>query len=252
MNQTNAIFIILITIISCKVIPHKIKYQNMIHINPVFEKLDTALYWNRSSNPEWNEEKETFNKPNGNLIYITVDSNEGFEEIIYVSAPEFYKIRKTFYIDGFIKSKGLDMGAISREGGFGYGIKIGLWYYFDDKGKLTKTVNEDEKFGKFGYNELLHFLDKEHVINIRTGENREELKVFFDEIEKFWIVEVYNKVKAHIENGERDIDTKDGFGYKIDGHTGKVLYKRKQHYIQSMGRTEFEYIIKEPRKSIIL
>ena len=236
--------LLVVTAFDCKTISKNLKQQTMIEIDSTLEKFDFEKYEREGNESHLQNGTYIYRSVNRAQEYPTKGSILNVDEHQTPPLPYIYNIHKEFYTNGNIKNKGKLIWDSDTE--------IGLWYYFDEHGNLIKSVNEDEKFGKFGYNELLHFLDKEHVINIRTGENREELKVFFDEIEKFWIVEVYNKVKAHIENGERDIDTKDGFGYKIDGHTGKVLYKRKQHYIQSMGRTEFEYIIKEPRKSIIL
>lgn len=92
---------------------------------------------------------------------------------------------------------------------------VGIWEHFDESGQLIKTVDEDEKFGKFGYNELLLFLHQQGHINLETGENRERTTFGYNiETGRWWA---------------RTIDS--GYWvtrYIIDGETGEVISKEER------------------------
>jgi hypothetical protein len=158
----------------------------------------------------------------------------GFEEIESIKEystppkPAFYSIEKVFHLNKNIKEKGKNLGLNSR-------IKIGIWYYFDEEGNLIKEVDEDKKFGKFGYNDLLKFLDNEGVINLNTGKNRENLEIQY--ITKndstylryakglnIWYAQIY----THFQDG----NPKSGFTYKINADTGEHLYKATMENIE--------------------
>ncbi|TDQ07112.1 hypothetical protein [Pedobacter metabolipauper] len=150
----------------------------------------------------------------GNGIRIVRKATaDGYSEEQIQALPFFYKTSKKFYASGFIKEKGQEFGDLTIDG---KGIKIGKWYYFNESGKLEKEIDEDKKFGKFGYLQLLEFLDLEGVINIRNGQNRDHLFAGFESGtsgNKVWNVKV---IKA-------SVPAIQGWVYKIDGDTGKVL-----------------------------
>jgi hypothetical protein len=83
---------------------------------------------------------------------------------------------------------------------------------------VIREEDEDKKFGAFGYNELLMFLDQEKVINLRTGKNRENFSAFIDDTvlkgKKIWIVEVYTDKTRY-----------KGVKYYVDFNTGALLKK---------------------------
>ncbi len=156
--------------------------------------------------------------------------------------PYFYWSYKEFYeqpnLPNTIKEKGKYFGDV-RLGSFGR-IEIGYWYYFDEKGKLVKEVDEDKKFGKFSYNEVLKFLDSKKDINLNTGEGRDKFEVQYyysdKSTKKLWKIFVKigeaqdgppppgNKYKK----GETvNYSYQKGKTYYLDGDTGEII-KRQQ------------------------
>jgi hypothetical protein len=137
-----------------------------------------------------------------------IDGNriDGFDEWVTPPVPAFYQIFITYYANGNLKKYGKIIG--------GGGIRIGIWEYYDEKGNKVKEVNEDEKFGKFGYNELLQFLHLNKYINLETGENRDQLIIVFDEKDKKWgvnVTDIYYVTTYLV----------------IDGETGKIKSEEK-------------------------
>lgn len=65
-----------------------------------------------------------------------------------------FKIIKKYYKNTFIKEKGLM---------FNYGsAKIGIWYYYDEQGKLIKEENTDQEY-TFSYGDLLKYLAAQKI-----------------------------------------------------------------------------------------
>ena len=91
---------------------------------------------------------------------------------------------------------------------------VGEWEYYDENGELTQVIDEDKKFGKFGYNELLLFLDQQGHINLETGENRENTQFAYNVENKQWGVRTMN---------DRYWVTV----YVIDGETGEIINKKE-------------------------
>jgi hypothetical protein len=191
----------------------------------MFEKFDFEKLEN-----EYKEFKDVknlgfYNLKDGSSIYPSYP-----DWYILPPKPAFYTIYKSYYKsnDG-IKEKGKYFG----ECGLGYTtIKIGIWTYFDEQGKVINEVDEDKKFGAFGYNELLTFLDQEKVINLRTGKNRENLHISIRNLplkeRKVWSITSYT-----------DSTESKGVKYYLDFTTGEILIKYA--IVGWNGGTEFEY-----------
>lgn len=141
------------------------------------------------------------------VLVIGGNFSTGFAEELIPPAPAFYKIQSEYYPNGQLKEKGKTIGERNC-------VRIGIWQFFDEKGNQIKEVNEDDKFGKFGYNELLAFLHLNKYINIETGENRNKLKLRYDVEKKQWFVYVQGKFYV-ITN------------FVIDGETGAVISKEE-------------------------
>jgi len=139
-------------------------------------------------------------------------------------APNFYRLVKTFYPNGRLKSKGKLIGRY---------ILIGIWQYFDEQGHLTKEVDEDKKFGRMKLNDILRFIEKEGYINLSTGEGREHAVIYdngaamiydgvftlwFDEKGSFWIITI---IPTRKNDFHKTI-------YHLDKDSGKVLYKNTE------------------------
>ena len=192
--------------------------------NDMFEKFDRE---------NWEEKNKEFKGKGGEYpgVYYLNDGSEVdySNNSVNTLAPKpfFYVEYKEFYDNSFIKIKGkyfgrFDVGSNST--------KIGMWYEFDEKGNLIKETNEDNKFGKFGYNELLNFLNEKGEISLNSGKNRENLEInfYFSEksFEKFWKV----IIKIGKPSEQADSNSISGLtsvqkvkSYYIDGNTGEIV-----------------------------
>ncbi|TRX36178.1 hypothetical protein FNW52_09130 [Flavobacterium sp. ZT3R18] len=180
----------------------------------MFEKFDFASRDNNYKEYKKGNSEHSFFLKDGSE-FLTVVYKEGCEMWILPPKPAFYTVNKVYYRGGIIKEKGkyfgkFDLGSTP--------IKIGVWTYFDEQGKVIREEDEDKKFGNFGYNELLTFLDQEKVINLRTGKNRENFSAFINYTElkgrKIWHVKVYT-----------DKTWYKGVRYLLDFNTGALLMK---------------------------
>lgn len=152
-----------------------------------------------------------------------------YNPYFFLSYKEFYEIPGK---PSTIKEKGKYFGDISL--GSNSGVKIGYWYYFDEKGKLKQEVDEDKKFGKFSYNEVLKFLDEKKYINLSTGEGRDKVNVEFYNSDKsnkkLWKVLInigkpYGVANLPEDKGMRY--AQDGKSYYLDGSTGEIIKGKK-------------------------
>jgi hypothetical protein len=71
-------------------------------------------------------------------------------------------IYSEFYPNGIIRRQGFTFG----------NVFFGRWEYYDEQGNLERVVDEDLKFGKIKWTDILDLLEKEGWINRKTGENR--------------------------------------------------------------------------------
>jgi hypothetical protein len=177
----------------------------------MFEKMD----YNK-----WEKDNAVFKDVERPSLYNLKDGSSVYPLYPYwyilPPKPAFYTINKMYYeSSGIIKAKGKYFGECHPGSTI---MKIGIWTYFDEQGKLIREEDEDKKFGTFGYNELLTFLDQEKVINLRTGKNRENFSAFIDDTvlkgKKIWLVEVYTDKTRY-----------KGVQYLLDFYTGALLMK---------------------------
>jgi len=144
----------------------------------------------------------SFTDESGTEIRLFGDTRSHFTMWEPPPKPAFHQIFREFHSSGYLKEIGKLMGSVTE---------IGIWKYFDEAGNLIKTVDEDKKFGKFGYNELLLFLHQQGYINLETGENRKGARFGYN-----------------VETGQWDVSVRVGAWltrYVIDGETGEVLSK---------------------------
>ncbi|MHB8207951.1 hypothetical protein [Mucilaginibacter sp.] len=78
------------------------------------------------------------------------------------STDPIFGIYKEFSNDGIIRTKGMECF---------YGFIFGNWFYYDEKGRLIKTVNNDEGY-EFGIEDVFFFCQK-NSIPLET--NREKI-----------------------------------------------------------------------------
>lgn len=152
----------------------------------------------------------------------------------YAPAKDFYMILKKYHLNGIIESRGKFLG----------NVRYGIWEFFDENGKLIKTVDEDAKFGKIKPSDLVDIIEKVGLINRETGENcivESPLKTdgtFYAEIIRK--LDIYFTPAQYSEKGEEIKPPMWSFGYlyfstmityQVNGNTGE--YERQ----------EMEYII---------
>jgi hypothetical protein len=192
----------------------------------MFETLGFKKFKKDNREFETDKYSDEYHLPNGSIVYI---SDPEFFAI--PSKLSFYLTYKEFFENGSIKVKGKYFGIFKLNF---YSIKIGYWSYFDEKGKLIQEVNEDKKFGKYSYNEVLKFLDEQKDINLNTGEGRDRVNIQFyysdKSTKKLWgifikIGEPYGVANLPGEIGSRG--GQKGKYYYLDGDTGEII-KGKQ------------------------
>ena len=142
--------------------------------------------------------------------YLSGNTIRGFFVWQTPPKPAFFQIYSEYYPNGNIKRRSKDM-----MGGGG----IGEEKHYDENGTLTHVINNDEKFGKFGYNEVLLFLHQQGHINLETGENRSGLHFVYHADTKQWYAGTMSSTFWQTD-------------YIIDGETGEVISKEEYEIIE--------------------
>lgn len=166
------------------------------------------------------------------------DYEEGqeYKEMIYPPPPAFYTIEKHYYSNGYIKQKGKI---------FGKNVKIGIWYYFDNTGKLVKEVNEDAKFEKMDHQKVLSILQEKQLIDTITGANRDGIEATFNDsilvgTNKYWKIKVerkkdINSVQGFMNETINGVRWKGPFYYyytfTIDSKTGAYKFRKGRYLL---------------------
>ncbi|MFK6999472.1 hypothetical protein BWK62_03710 [Flavobacterium oreochromis] len=204
---------------------------------------------------DWNEGYKNYKKGvmNDSYLYLKKDffptfSEDNPEIYIYPQKKQFYTIYNEYYdlkdkapIKKIGKLFGWDMFLHTK-------LKIGLWYEYDGNGNIIKVVDEDNKFGVFGYNQLLKKLHELKVINLNKGvtlidQGEFNLKISYfysDKIDKkLWRVVVQigdtqDSADPNIQGSAVTFKTKT---YYFDGNTGERILKinDKVDYYKEIG-----------------
>jgi len=156
-----------------------------------------------------------YKEKDGTMVIIEGNKKDGFTES-RISKNSYSEIYKEYYPNGILKEKGKL---------FGEETSIGMWHYFDEQGNVVKTVDEDKKFGKFGYMDVLNFLIEKDYVEKDTYKGLFEsymgisVTVVFSEEDLTWQIRV--KTPGYIIND-----------YTIDGNTGEI----KEHKVFQGGK----------------
>jgi len=94
---------------------------------------------------------------NGKNHIIYTSAKIGFGEVKY-NEDSYFSVIKNFYPSKNIQNKGV---------AFNEGAPIGIWYYFDQSGKLTKEENTDENY-EFTYQNIITYCEL-NKINLSKG-----------------------------------------------------------------------------------
>jgi hypothetical protein len=134
---------------------------------------------------------------------------------IRIKSPNSYYIfLKSFYENGMIKRKGVMFNSGD--------CPVGIWYNYNDAGKLTETTNHDSLF-RFQLEDLIKYLTKEGIpltLGIIKGGIHTEIYRVIESNKPLW------KVRWSIKHDLMETLT-------IDGNTGKVIKKEYMNYSNS-------------------
>jgi len=142
------------------------------------------------------------------MTYGVERTTTGFIRISPVK-PFFIEIVKIFS----------PLGKLIKQGKFISNINVGISQEFNENGKLIEEIDYDKKdWSKYYYSDILKFLDKEGVIDLKTGRGRGTFSFYLDREKEQWHVEVIESP----ENGY--VATL----YTLDANTLKVLEVKKE------------------------
>lgn len=199
-------FLILITVTSCNA---QNKSLMIPEIDKKFEQFDSIRF--NLSVKESPDIVRQF-QPNGNYVEMSISKTD--KSYIESFKDTYYMILKFYYPNGNIKKKGA---------GFHDFFSKGIWYEFDEKGKLIKEVDYDKPY-KFTFEDILKFCEKENI-EIKKGpilQNGWHNRIFrnVENDNPIWSIE-YLKKKDLVEI------------IKLDGITGKILGTETYDYINN-------------------
>ncbi|ATL42177.1 hypothetical protein CMU69_18710 [Elizabethkingia anophelis] len=196
--------------------------SNSINDSIMFEKFDFDLDANNYAGYEYADDSyynygaNGFYKLKNGAVFSPYNGKSSISCTFIPAAPAFYSIDYIYYEKG-------NMRAMGKIAGFSSGIKIGKWKLYDESGKVTE-VDEDKKFGLWDFDKVLAVLDKDGVINLKTGKNREfeKLQFFYDKDKKEWKIKVFKK--------NINVIVEEYWEYLFDGNTGKYTRDWYERY----------------------
>lgn len=202
--------IFLITFISCDGQKNKDTQNNPVS---VMKKFDIEKF-------NANKDKRgiyQFSSDGKNIEQMAGSDKEFVEEIIY-PAPYFYSFQNIYDAKGHIKSS---TQLISN-------VAIGKSKEFDEKGNVIKEIDEDEKFGKITYSEILKLISEKNHLNLQDNngwftDNRLVFEINFDEKTKVWTVRSLKGNHVISKNSPNGQALSSSFYHEIDGNTGKII-----------------------------
>ena len=195
-------------------------------VSKEFETFDFAAYEKRPpANPDLGGYRNSHYVQrlfNGIVIEMEV-AGEGvgggfYYEIYYPNA--LFHVFKHFYANGNIKEKGL----------YGQNFEKGIWYEFDDTGKLIKETNYDLPF-QFTFEDIVQYCKKNEI---KLGKGFPGMGGGGKEwYERQLIARIYRKAFEgacywEIQYKKEDLTAPQGtveITVRLDGKTGKVLSK---------------------------
>ena len=146
-------------------------------------------------------------------------TDDGYEEIIKKSSPSFLSEYNTYYIDGDLKSSTTVFSEVA----------IGKSFEYDRSGKIISEKNEETKFGKIKYTDILSILSEKHKLDLKTGkgwytDNGDfAISINFDEYNYIWTIRSSKGIIAYSTNSPSGQGLKSDFYYEIDGNSGRIL-----------------------------
>ncbi|MDC8101364.1 hypothetical protein [Chryseobacterium rhizosphaerae] len=132
----------------------KSQKRNMIipAIDNKFEKFDIDKFI-KSTKKDTDVLREFL--PNGNYIEMSIAKSGKYYSESYKDS--YFMISKSYYTNGKIKYKGIIFNVP-----WGASFQKGIWYDFDENGKLLKEVDYDKPY-QFTFEDILRFCEKEGI-----------------------------------------------------------------------------------------
>jgi hypothetical protein len=157
------ILTVLWSVCSCAQVPAKPNTAQGKNVpNGNIEKFDVKKFNRGQSGGDY-----LYKDKAGNEVQMSGDAGSDYVSTIKLAKPSLFTSYKVY--DGktlIIKEKGTLL----------YNVPVGSWIYYNTDGSVNKQVDEDKKFGRFGPAQLSTFLQKEKLVNLKTGAGREYLQ----------------------------------------------------------------------------
>lgn len=196
-------------LITLLVIPEIIYSQNIdsvLNVTPDFEYINFDRFEESICINKYEEIRKIL--PNGNQLWV-IKSNQG-SSVLETPVDSYFAIRKNYYPNGNISSKGLTFVYLR--------FQKGTWYYFNEDGTFRKAIDHDAPF-KFSFENVMEFADKEGVMFTKAPVDWDQYiripvlrrKYDPDTQECWWEIEVFRSQKFRIEV------------IRLDGITGEVV-----------------------------
>lgn len=208
MKQILYIVIIVLNFSSCKAQKKAKMEQDIIipEITNEFEKFDIKIFNEQVdiiSGKRIIRDKET---------YLEEDFQDpGYARVEYLE-DSFYYTMKLFYNNGSISKKG---------NLFNNGSEYGIWYEFNEEGKLIKEINTDEGY-TFSWKEIIAYcIDKKIELIKGVPKGGFNTSIYKRELEgkKVWVISYLLPVGDTVKE------------ITLDGETGKEIKQREINFI---------------------
>ncbi|WP_326982452.1 hypothetical protein VUJ46_20070 [Chryseobacterium sp. MYb264] len=160
-----------------------------------------------------NLDKSRVDKIDGLTHIIYTGGETGYSEVGY-NTNHYFMYVKNFYSSKNIENKGW---------AFNQGAPVGIWYYFDEKGKLIKEENKDEGYS-FTPEDIIKYCKKNNIELSKGYHERDgyQTSVYKNELDgkKVWLISYL----ASLNKQEKEVKL------TLDGQTGKVIKREEFPY----------------------
>ncbi|WP_131701500.1 hypothetical protein, partial [Chryseobacterium sp. FH2] len=139
-------------------------------------------------------EKFDVNKHNGYLAngnYLTTGMWKGGGDYVEIIKNSYYSLIKSYFLNKNIQSKGISFNQDT--------FKMGIWYEFDENGKLIKETNYDDGYD-FTLEEVIQYAE-----SLKTIQRYEDLNNEVFPKGEYTVLNMgdHNRIKKDIRNGQK-------------------------------------------------
>ncbi|WP_123862084.1 hypothetical protein [Chryseobacterium artocarpi] len=209
----NKIFILLILMFFHSCSGQNEKEINTTKKNEKMKKIDIDKF-----KKNWSKGGAFFSLSDGTKIE-QYETDDGFDEIIKKPLPSFLSEYNTYYKDGNLKSSTIVFSEVS----------VGKSFEYNKVGKIISEKNEDLKFGKIKYTDILKILNEKNHLDLKTGKGWYKdngdlaISINFNETNYLWTIRSSEGIITYSKNSPAGQGLKSNFYYEIDGNSGKIL-----------------------------